>query len=189
MVEEQNIRYLQFLELVGKLKHLPRKGWVLKNIKEPETVAGHMYRMAMMTFLLNDADINRIKCMEMALVHDLAESIIGDITPHCGVSKQDKHKMESDAMLTISKLIGKNGKYVYDLFMEFEESNTAESKLVKELDLFDMALQAFEYEKRECCPGHLQEFIESTMPKFSHPVIINLANELQKERDSFKSAL
>lgn len=61
----------------------------------------------------------------MALVHDLAESIIGDITPLCGVSKEKKHEMEKEAMLTISKLIGKNGKHVYDLFMV----NTASSVL------------------------------------------------------------
>jgi 5'-deoxynucleotidase YfbR-like HD superfamily hydrolase len=30
----------------------------------------------------------------MALVHDLAESIVGDITPHDRVSDQDKHERE-----------------------------------------------------------------------------------------------
>ncbi len=30
----------------------------------------------------------------MALVHDLAESLVGDITPHDGVSKEDKYSME-----------------------------------------------------------------------------------------------
>ena len=30
----------------------------------------------------------------MALVHDLAESIVGDLTPSCGVSKEEKAKRE-----------------------------------------------------------------------------------------------
>ena len=30
----------------------------------------------------------------MCLVHDMAESIVGDITPHCGVSVEDKHRQE-----------------------------------------------------------------------------------------------
>lgn len=30
----------------------------------------------------------------MALVHDLAEALVGDITPHCGVSETDKYTME-----------------------------------------------------------------------------------------------
>ncbi len=30
----------------------------------------------------------------MALVHDLAECLVGDITPFCGVSREEKHKRE-----------------------------------------------------------------------------------------------
>ena len=32
---------------------MKRTGWVDNNVKEPESVADHMYRMAIMTFLLN----------------------------------------------------------------------------------------------------------------------------------------
>ena len=32
--------------------------------------------------------------MKLALVHDLAECIVGDITPFCGVSPQEKEKRE-----------------------------------------------------------------------------------------------
>ena len=31
----------------------------------------------------------------MALVHDLAESLVGDITPHDGVSKEEKYRREN----------------------------------------------------------------------------------------------
>lgn len=34
----------------------------------------------------------------MAIVHDVAESIVGDITPHCKVSKEEKAHMERDAI-------------------------------------------------------------------------------------------
>lgn len=30
----------------------------------------------------------------MALVHDLAESVVGDITPHQGVTKEEKYRRE-----------------------------------------------------------------------------------------------
>ena len=30
----------------------------------------------------------------MALLHDMAECIVGDITPHDNVSRADKHRME-----------------------------------------------------------------------------------------------
>ena len=30
----------------------------------------------------------------MALVHDLAEAIVGDLTPSCGVGKEEKYEQE-----------------------------------------------------------------------------------------------
>ena len=40
------------------------------------------------------------------MVHDLAEALVGDITPYDGVSKEDKRKMEEDAMRLIVADIG-----------------------------------------------------------------------------------
>ena len=34
------------------------------------------------------------RCIKMALVHDLGESVVGDLTPHCGVSREEKHQRE-----------------------------------------------------------------------------------------------
>lgn len=52
----------------------------------------------------------------MALVHDLAECIVGDITPHCGVSPEDKHRMEDEAMEEICKNLGDRGAEMLKLF-------------------------------------------------------------------------
>lgn len=52
-----------------------------------------------------------------ALIHDLAESIVGDITPYCGISKEEKKQKELDAMEEISKLIGSNGEKLLKLFV------------------------------------------------------------------------
>lgn len=41
----------------------------------------------------------------MCLVHDMAECIVGDLTPHCGVSPEDKHRQEEEAMETLIKLV------------------------------------------------------------------------------------
>lgn len=42
----------------------------------------------------------------MALVHDVAEAIVGDITPHCGVSDDDKHSLELRAVGKIKDMLG-----------------------------------------------------------------------------------
>jgi putative hydrolase of HD superfamily len=45
------------------------------------------------------------RCLKMALIHDLAECKVGDITPHCGVSADVKHKMEMEAMKSLGTLL------------------------------------------------------------------------------------
>ncbi|MPC54574.1 HD domain-containing protein 2 [Portunus trituberculatus] len=68
-------------------------------------------------------------------------------------------------------------------FMEYEEQKTKEAKLVKDLDKFDMILQAFEYETDQDRAGTLEEFFKSTEGKFTHPKIIKWIEQLYKERD------
>lgn len=46
-----------------------------------------------------------------------------------------------------------------------------------------MALQAYEYEKKEEAPGRLQEFIDSTSNRFSHPLITKLYSEILENRE------
>jgi len=69
-------------------------------ISHPESVADHMYRMTMMSFLIKDTTINRDHVMKICLVHDLAESIVGDITPRDGISDSTKRTLE-EVLLTL----------------------------------------------------------------------------------------
>lgn len=61
-----------------------------------------MYRMAVLAMLMSD-HCDRAKCIRMSLVHDLAEAIIGDITPHCGVPAEEKHLLEDEVCFPESK--------------------------------------------------------------------------------------
>lgn len=56
--------------------------------------------------------------------------------------------MEENALKGLVKLLDEDiGNEIYDLWKEYEEASTPESKLVKQIDKFEMALQAFRYEK------------------------------------------
>ena len=139
----------RFLEIVSRLKHLPRKGWVLRGVSQPETVAGHMYRMAMSAFLL-PSHLNTTKIMKMALVHDLAESIVGDITPQDQIPISLKKEQELKAMLEITQLLPDwSHAEVLQLWNEYEDLSSEEALIVKDLDKFDMILQGLEYEKQQ----------------------------------------
>lgn len=186
----ENAKILEFLELVGRLKHVKRTGWVIRDIDECESIAGHMYRMGLMTFLLteknNTTNLDRFKCLQIALVHDLAECIVGDITPHCGVSPEEKHRQEDEAMKKIAELTGIAGDRMYDLYKEYENQSSPEAKFAKDLDRYDMILQAFEYEKREKAPRRLEEFFKATEGKFKHPFILELVTELYRQREEYE---
>lgn len=95
---------LELMHLVEQLKLQKRTGWVREGVKGPESIADHMYRMAILSLLSEEDDQLDIgKCMQMAVVHDLAEASVGDITPFDGISKQDKQKLEEVCVLLSEK--------------------------------------------------------------------------------------
>jgi putative hydrolase of HD superfamily len=63
---------ISFLRLVNQLKTQKRTGWVYRHVNNPESVADHQYRMAVMSFLLHDDRIDKGKVMKIALVHDMS---------------------------------------------------------------------------------------------------------------------
>ncbi|XP_066596718.1 5'-deoxynucleotidase HDDC2 [Prorops nasuta] len=180
-----DIKNLQeFMELVGRLKHMKRTGWVLRNISEPETIAGHMYRMAILSFLCDNENLDKTKIMQMTLVHDLAECIVGDITPYCGIPKDEKHRLEDEAMTEICSLLGDKGPVILQIFREYEKQESPEALYVKDLDILDLIMQAYEYEKRDNNFGKLEEFFTNTNGKIKHPFINQVVDRINAERQA-----
>lgn len=125
--------------------------------------------------------------MKLALIHDLAEAIVGDITPYCGIAKEEKRRREQEAIVEISNLVPKiSGEEILKLFHEYESQLTPEAQWVKDCDRYDMIQQAFEYEKRDETPMKHQEFFDSTRGKFQHEFFVHLVEELNKQRDEYQ---
>lgn len=113
----------------------------------------------------------------------LFQCFLGDIAPADGVSDQEKHRREKEAMEHLITLVGKEtGCEIMELWKEYSERKTPEAKFVKDLDRFEMILQAFEYEKAEGKVGRLQEFFDSTNGKFNHPMVCKWVEDLDKLR-------
>ncbi|KAM4771481.1 5'-deoxynucleotidase HDDC2 isoform 1-T1 [Rhinophrynus dorsalis] len=166
------------MKFVGQLKRVPRTGWVYRKVENPESVSDHMYRMAVMAMLTEDKQLNKDRCIRLALVHDMAECIVGDIAPADNISKEEKHRKEEDAMKHLTQLLPEDmKKEVYELWEEYEYQSTAEAKFVKELDQCEMILQALEYEELEKQPGRLQDFYNSTAGLLLLPVCSGCAME------------
>ena len=131
---------LKFLHKIGKLKETYRFG-ESKTLKG-DSSADHSWRLALMTFIIADElklkiDISR--AMEIALVHDLAEAITGDIDARLiaqgKITKEKKYQQEKKAMERIKKSLPiKAGKKIYELWQDYEKGGSKEAKFIKALD-------------------------------------------------------
>lgn len=144
-----NVYLIAFLEIISELKKCERTGWIGK-IPKPESVADHMYRMSIICMLYPNDDLDIKKCVMIALCHDMAEAIVGDITPYdTSCNKDEKHRRELEAMKYIHELVSKfnprAGQSIQDLWNEYEFQTTAEGKFVKDVDKFELLSQTSEY--------------------------------------------
>ena len=150
-------------EYSEKIKHLPRSGWLRKNVQEPESVAAHSWQMSLIALYLSeieenhDYDFNHV--IKLCICHDLAESKIGDITPK-DVAYSTKGEIEIRAMTEISE--NSNFPLLKELFQEFEKGQTKEAQLARDIDKIDMLLQALDYE-RKYPKENFDEFKESAI--------------------------
>ncbi len=85
---------LNFLKTAANLKKTSRQGWIDKlSLDNPESVADHSYSMAIMGMVISDLqNYDSEKIIKMILLHDLAESKIGDHTPE-QLSKEKKEQI------------------------------------------------------------------------------------------------
>jgi putative hydrolase of HD superfamily len=136
---------IDLLTSAGKLKRVKRQGWLDAGIprSEVESVADHSFRVALMAaFLVQSGSLDAPKTIRMALIHDLAESTVGDLTPRSGVSRRKKALMEEEAIRRLGS------KELLSLWEEYEEGRTPEARLVGEMDILERVMQAREYSKR-----------------------------------------
>lgn len=173
---------LGFFRTVGKLKTLKRTGWVNNDVFEPESVADHMYRMAMLGFLISDTAVDKDRLIKVCLVHDLAEAVVGDITPLDGVSKEEKRRLEETAMKQILGDIGNDtvAAELMALWLDYEEGTGPEAAVARQLDKYEMIVQADEYERAQ--GKTLDSFFKSTEGFFTHYEVAAWAKELLDSR-------
>ncbi|KAL1723163.1 HD domain-containing protein [Schizophyllum commune] len=174
---------LAFFHVLERLKTQKRTGWIDHKIPNPESISDHMYRMAIMAMCCSDTTLDITKCVLLALVHDIAEAQVGDITPRHGLSKEEKAKLEEDAMNNfVYEMLHDSpaARRIMGLWKEYEARETPEALFVKDLDRFEMAAQAFAYERRT--GKDLQTFYDSSIPGIRHPEVRAWATELEAER-------
>ena len=161
--KNQLLNLLSFFRIVCNLKTIKRSGWIHKsNITSPESVADHSYSMCMMSMILAEImNLDSGYIMKMVIIHDLAESMVGDHMPD-NKSSEEKQLLEDQAMKNIiSKLPNSLRKTYLRIWNEYINNITVNAKFVHNMDKLEMALQAKEYEFEGYPKEVLQPFIKS----------------------------
>lgn len=174
---------IDFFNTAANLKKIQRQGWMDKlSIENPESVADHSYSMAMMGMMISDMEnYNSEKILKMILLHDLAESKIGDYTPG-EIALEEKNKLENDAFSKIIKTLPDDVKTQYKtLWNDYQKKESSEAKIVYQLDRLEMALQAKIYQNEGHSKEKLNTFFESAEKEITHPKLKELFRNIMEQ--------
>ena len=167
---------LNLADILGRMKKLKRTGWVKRKVINPETDAEHSYSLAMLVMLFAPARLDRFKCLQLALIHDLPEVFCGDFVPG-EIELKEKEKLENAA---IKKVVSRlNKPELQLLFDEYNQHQTQEAKFVWVLDRLDNVFTARFYEDT-LRVNLVREFGESAYERLYYLDDVELRTELDK---------
>jgi len=143
---------LAFFHLLERLKTTPRTGWTRLNLADAqpaaraESISDHMYRMAVLALSCADSSLDIGRCVQLAIVHDLAEAVVGDIAPLQGISAAEKQRLEAVRTRDQARLTEQDGiehmltllgpdtpaaERIRSLWDEYEARSTPEARFVR----------------------------------------------------------
>jgi len=145
-------------QTIHNLDRVPRAGYLLRGVADPESVAAHSHFVALLALLVIEecpGDFDRGKALSMALVHDLSEAKLMDIPmPYADAYLRDA-KRDAEQMIMEEMLDGFSPGLAA-LHREFVEAETPEARLLRGLDKAQMMLKILNYEREQ--RGCLEEF-------------------------------
>ncbi len=173
----------RFWKYAVALKREPRKGWQKRVAGRIESVADHSFAVALLAMYEGERrgyDLKKI--LKLALIHDLEEAIIGDLTPrdkaYRGATRVQKDRERAIREL-LSKLPAKSRPTYLRLWIDLRERRSKEARLVHQLDKVEMAFQAKEYGKR-MGQRKMRDFYDSAGKETNDPVLKKALASIRK---------
>lgn len=151
MRREQSV--VEFYVLCNRLKNVVRTGWKTWNVSRDrlESVAEHVYGVQMLAISMwseYNYDLDMQKVLTMLAVHELEETIIGDLTLF-QIDEKSKLEMGHNA---VKQILGNmiQGDRLEALIHEFDEKKTPEARFAFQCDKLECDLQCRIYDEEHC---------------------------------------
>lgn len=151
MEDKRLANLLEVFLTVQVSKELPRQGFLYSGFKrnEADSVAAHAYSVTLFSYFLarelksSGWKIDPDKTMKIALLHDLGETITGDIGTYAkDLARGVFDKVERDAYsLLVRNMLDKKELLAY--FEEYQKLESVEAQTVKFADALDAFVQGF----------------------------------------------
>lgn len=205
--EKELKNILNFLLSIGKLRNMPRLYWQMRGMKKPETVAGHIFSVALLAWIFGreKPGLDMEKLLKMALCHELSAVYTGDSTPYDEnlpknqkakketleklprLLKKEKtkrflidYKAEKNALLKLtSKLEPDVQREIIQLWHEYRQRSSPEGHFLTQLNVLAILIEALLY-RQENKKFSVSALWEWAFEICDDPITISLMDEIKK---------
>ncbi|MFA5118249.1 MAG: HD domain-containing protein [Candidatus Omnitrophota bacterium] len=140
----QNV--ISFLAEAGQLKRVKRSGWWVVGIKDPESVAEHSFRCAVIGYLLAKMEkIDPQPVLLTTLFHDMHEARINDshkVSSRYIDFKKIEPKVSREQLKLLTVAIARE---LTEILEKYHTQSSKEAIIARDADILECALQAKEY--------------------------------------------
>lgn len=141
---------VQCLAELHQLSKLPRIGWVLAGVQNPESVATHCFETAVIARILTrffDQEVDLGKVLTMALFHEAGEVRLTDL-PRRAAPYVKPVKSQAEQAIVKDVLGGIDGSLLA-ILDEFHEGKTLEARLAEAAEELQIIFAALMYAKEQ----------------------------------------
>lgn len=131
-------KQIEFITLIDQAKQVYRQNVVIGTTRQ-ENDAEHSWHLAVMAIILSEhsaaKELDMLKVLKMALVHDLVEIYAGDTFCYDDQAIKDKEQREAIAADKLFSILpGDQGENFRELWQEFEAKLSPEARFAACLD-------------------------------------------------------
>ena len=179
----RNHTLLEALLELQTLDRVPRMGFLLRGVSDPESVAEHTWHVAFLVWALAGRveGLDAGRAMEIAMVHDLAEVRTGDLPRVAGRYYAEGAKEAAEGEV-IDELLGPLAERGGELAAEYRAAESLEARMVRACDKLQLMIKVAAYEGWGATG--LKEFWDNpaNFPDYGIEAVRELFEELRSRR-------